>query len=117
LTLKGKHALVTGSTSGIGLGIATALAQQGCKLTLNGFGDPLKIKDICNVVIEAGAAGVMHSQAEVYPDNAPMRFSCYLPGPVNNSRAMINFITSLVPPKMRPMRASAKVRATGYSHT
>jgi len=65
LTLKGKHALVTGSTSGIGLGIATALAQQGCKLTLNGFGDPLKIKDICNVVIEAGAAGVMHSQADM----------------------------------------------------
>ncbi len=38
--LKGKTALVTGSTSGIGLGIAQALAQQGANLILNGFGDP-----------------------------------------------------------------------------
>ena len=37
--LKGKTALVTGSTSGIGLGIAHALAQQGANIVLNGFGD------------------------------------------------------------------------------
>lgn len=37
--LKGKTALVTGSTSGIGLGIAKALAQQGASIVLNGFGD------------------------------------------------------------------------------
>ena len=38
-TLKGKTALVTGSTSGIGLGIAKSLAQQGANIVLNGFGD------------------------------------------------------------------------------
>ena len=37
--LEGKTALVTGSTSGIGLGIAHALAQQGANIMLNGFGD------------------------------------------------------------------------------
>src|SRR5438045_433860 len=37
--IKGNAAIVTGSTSGIGLGIATALAGEGCNLLLNGFGD------------------------------------------------------------------------------
>ena len=37
--LSGKTALVTGSTSGIGLGIAKALAAQGARVMLNGFGD------------------------------------------------------------------------------
>ena len=38
MTLKGKTALVTGSTSGIGLGIAQVLAGQGANIVLNGFG-------------------------------------------------------------------------------
>ena len=37
--LKGRSALVTGSTSGIGLGIARALAREGCSIMLNGFGE------------------------------------------------------------------------------
>ena len=39
MLLQGKTALVTGSTSGIGLGIAKALARQGANIVLNGFGD------------------------------------------------------------------------------
>jgi Dehydrogenases with different specificities (related to short-chain alcohol dehydrogenases) len=39
MTLKGKTALVTGSTSGIGLGIAARLAQAGANVVVNGFGD------------------------------------------------------------------------------
>ncbi len=40
MTLNGKTALVTGSTSGIGLGIAQVLARAGANIVLNGFGDP-----------------------------------------------------------------------------
>ena len=42
--LKQKSAIVTGSTSGIGLGIARALAQQGADILLNGFGDAQQIE-------------------------------------------------------------------------
>jgi 3-hydroxybutyrate dehydrogenase len=41
--LKGKNAIVTGSTSGIGLGIARALADAGANIMLNGFGTPQQI--------------------------------------------------------------------------
>jgi 3-hydroxybutyrate dehydrogenase len=44
MTLKGKTALVTGSTSGIGLAIARSLAQAGANVMLNGFGDATAIE-------------------------------------------------------------------------
>jgi 3-hydroxybutyrate dehydrogenase len=44
ISLAGRHALVTGSTSGIGLGIATRLAAAGASITLNGFGDGAAIE-------------------------------------------------------------------------
>ena len=44
--MKGKAAIVTGSTSGIGLGIACALAAEGADILLNGFGDRAEIENL-----------------------------------------------------------------------
>lgn len=59
--LHGKTALVTGSTSGIGLGIAQALAQQGANIVLNGFGD-----------IEGPKAAISQLGAKVFYHGADM---------------------------------------------
>lgn len=54
--LKAKTALVTGSTSGIGLGIAKALARQGANIILNGFGDSEgPIQEVQDVIASSGS--------------------------------------------------------------
>lgn len=45
--LEGKRALVTGSTSGIGLAVARALSAEGAQVILNGFGDEAEISQLC----------------------------------------------------------------------
>ena len=69
--LEGKTAVITGSTSGIGLGIAWALARQGASVLLNGFGDKAAIdrlrqelSDACKVKIAYSAAD-MSKPAEI----------------------------------------------------
>jgi 3-hydroxybutyrate dehydrogenase len=63
--LKGKSAVVTGSTSGIGLAIASALAARGVNLMLNGFGDPAQIKAVCARLAKAHGVRVEHHGADM----------------------------------------------------
>ena len=63
--LKDKAALVTGSTSGIGLGIARALASEGCAVMLNGFGDSTEIETIRNDIEQAFGVAVTYNGADI----------------------------------------------------
>ncbi len=63
--LQGKTALVTGSTSGIGLGIATALAAAGCDIVLNGFGEPAAIERLRAGLAEAHGVRALYVPADM----------------------------------------------------
>lgn len=63
--LKGKSALITGSTSGIGLGIARALAREGCHIMLNGFGDAAAIEALRQEVAAESGVTVLYNPADM----------------------------------------------------
>ncbi len=63
--LQGKTALVTGSTSGIGLGIALALARRGAHVVLNGFGDVAAARDAVGAAAAASGARVGYHGADM----------------------------------------------------
>ena len=63
--LQGKIAIVTGSTSGIGRGIANALAAQGCAIMLNGFGEPQTIEGIKKGLAAQHGVGTAYSPADM----------------------------------------------------
>lgn len=63
--LKGKTALVTGSTSGIGLGIATRLAAEGANIVLNGFGDASLIERLKKELTGKSGISVAYDPADM----------------------------------------------------
>ncbi len=65
MKLQGKVALITGSTSGIGLGIARALAGSGADIMMNGFGEASQIEALRRDIAAEFGVRVSHSAADV----------------------------------------------------
>jgi 3-hydroxybutyrate dehydrogenase len=65
MSLRGKVAIVTGSTSGIGLGIARALAAEGASIMMNGFGSAQDIEALRRDIAGATGVEVRHSPADM----------------------------------------------------
>jgi 3-hydroxybutyrate dehydrogenase len=68
--MKGLTALVTGSTSGIGLGIATTLASRGANVVLNGFGEPAAIEAIRKEMAANNDVAVRYDGADLSQQEA-----------------------------------------------
>ncbi|WP_373087271.1 3-hydroxybutyrate dehydrogenase [Sneathiella sp.] len=67
--LKGKNAVITGSTSGIGEGYARALAAEGCNVMINGFGDKSEIETLRSALeSEHGIKCLYHGADMTKPD-------------------------------------------------
>src|ERR1700761_5942713 len=54
MSLEGRAALITGSTSGIGLGIAEEMAKAGCNIVMNGLGEPAVIRALQDRITNYG---------------------------------------------------------------
>jgi len=65
MSLAGKTAIVTGSTSGIGLGIARGFAEASANVVLNGFGEAREIEAERAALDALGAGAVIHDGADM----------------------------------------------------
>jgi 3-hydroxybutyrate dehydrogenase len=116
MTLDGKVALVTGSTSGIGLAIARALAAEGARVMLNGFGEPAMIETLKDEI------GALHDGADLGDATAieamMKRCAAELGGPdilVNN--AGIQFVSPVEQFPTDKWEAILRVNLTAVFHT
>src|SRR5215470_15114316 len=87
--LAGKVAVVTGSTSGIGLAIARGLAAEGCAVMLNGLGDAGEIERTRRGLVEETAAAVEY-------DGADMRDPAAIARMIDTARAAFGSVDILV---------------------
>lgn len=70
--LDGRVAIVTGSTSGIGLAIANTLAEQGALIVINGLGDEAEITRLCHDLSERHQTSVRYDDADLSQPGAVM---------------------------------------------
>ena len=70
MSLIGKNALITGSTSGIGLSMARALAKEGANITLNGLGDKAAIAQLVKDLASEFGVKIFYSDANMLDGEA-----------------------------------------------
>ena len=122
MRLQGKTALVTGSTSGIGLAIARALAGEGASVMINGFGDPAEIEAIRVELEELSGAQALYDAADLGDAGAIetmiRRCSHELRSPdilVNN--AGIQFVSPVADFPPEKWEAILRINLTAVFHT
>ena len=76
MSLQGKTALITGSTSGIGLGIAKGLAEQGVNIVMNGFGDAQAIESERKSLENHGVNAIYNGADMTKPDEIAGMIAC-----------------------------------------
>ncbi len=122
MNLQGKTALVTGSTSGIGLAIARAFAFEGASLMINGFGDPQEIEEIRQELETSSGSPVLYDGADLGDAEAieamVKRCAHELSSPdilVNN--AGIQFVSPVEHFPTERWEAILRINLTGVFHT
>lgn len=88
--LKGKTALITGSTSGIGKAIATRLAAEGCNIVLNGFGEPGEIDTLKRALASEYSVMVGYSSADLTRVPAIENMMAYVDGEFGGADILVN---------------------------
>ncbi|WP_290497103.1 3-hydroxybutyrate dehydrogenase [Hyphomonas sp. UBA4494] len=88
--IKGKTALVTGSTSGIGKAIADRLAQEGCNVVLNGFGDADEIKALQGEMEKEHGVQIGYSGADLTNPDAIEEMMAYVTAEFGGADILVN---------------------------